>query len=180
MVTLREIAPDDAQSLAQQVSDPRVVRYLTPPPSTVAGFRRFARGARAQRRRGAQLCFAIVPHRRSKAIGLIQIWPIESDFTTAEWGFVIGRAFWGTGMFQDAATLLLDFAFARMGVRRLEARAAAANRRGNGALRKLGATREGCLRGAFRADTEGMNSVMWSILADEHLSRKAMHPALIA
>jgi RimJ/RimL family protein N-acetyltransferase len=43
-------------------------------------------------------------------------------FSTAEWGFAVGSAFWGTGVFRESAELLLAFAFETIGVHRLEAR----------------------------------------------------------
>ena len=58
-------------------------------------------------------------------------------------GFAIGSAFWGSGAFLDGAKMVVDFAFDVVGAHRLEARAAVANGRGNGALRKIGAVQEG-------------------------------------
>ncbi len=52
-------------------------------------------------------------------------------------------------------------------VLRLETRAVEANGRGNGVVRKLGATREGVLRGGFKNGDAVSNHVMWSILAPE-------------
>jgi RimJ/RimL family protein N-acetyltransferase len=175
-VLLREIRESDAESLAAHLADADVVRYLAPPPSSLAALCRFVRSARAQRRRGTRVCFSIVPANATRPVGLLQIWPVEADFSTAEWGFVVGRAFWGTGLFHEAATLLLDFAFTRMRVCRLEARAAVLNVRGNRALSKLGAVREGYLRQAFRSDSGCTDSVMWSILAGDYLARRSARP----
>jgi RimJ/RimL family protein N-acetyltransferase len=138
----------------------------------VEGFKRFIQWTHLQRRAGLHACFGIVPPGDASAIGLLQIWPIELDFSTAEWGFVLSEAYWGTGLFASGARLLLDFAFGTLGVLRLEARAAEANARGNGVLRKLGATREGVLRRAFRDGDELRDHVMWSILADEWFLRR--------
>ena len=85
------------------------------------------------------------------AIGIFQVRQLEPGFATAEWGFAIGSAFWGTGMFLDGAQLVVNFAFDVIGTHRLEARAAVKNGRGNGALRKLGATQEGVLRRSLPA-----------------------------
>ena len=76
----------------------------------------------------------------------------------------LGSPFWGSGLFTRAARLVLDFAFGTLGVRRLEARACAENRRGNGALRKLGATPEGVLRRSFLWHGKYHDQVLWSIL----------------
>ena len=80
---------------------------------------------------------------------------------------MLGERYWGTGLFDRAARLLLDFAFSDLHVDRLEARAVIANARGNGALRKLAATPEGVLRSASWANGVPVDSMMWSILASD-------------
>ena len=84
-----------------------------------------------------------------------------------EWGFALDSEFWGTGVFIDAARLTLDFALDTIGVRRLEARAALANGRGNGALRKLGAVQEGVLRNSFLRKGRYFDQALWTILRSD-------------
>ncbi len=167
LVTLRELEAADAESLLDSLKNPAVVKYMAPVPATVDHFKCFIRWAKWQRRRKAHFCFGIVPAGRPRAVGVVQIWPIEPDFSTAEWGFALAEPLWGTGIFGAAADLMLSFAFDTLGVFRLEARAVAENGRGNAALEKLGATAEGTLRGSFRTNVTVRNHVMWSILADE-------------
>ena len=76
-----------------------------------------------QRRRGRHVCFGVVPAGQTKVVGLLQLWAVDAELSTAEWGFVIGDSYWGNGLFVHAARLLLDFAFSVVGVNRLEARA---------------------------------------------------------
>ena len=166
-VLLRELRQSDAPALMAYVANPAVLEYVAGAPRSLEGFRRFIRWCRAQRRAGTYLTFGVVPTNQPTVAGLLQIWPIEHDFSTAEWGFVIGQPFWGTGVFNRAAELLLDFAFQTLGVVRLEARAVEADRRCNGVLRKLGATAEGRLRSSFRSNHVVLDHVMWSILAPE-------------
>ena len=166
-VTLRELRLDDAPALLEHVAKPTVLHYIAPPPSTIQGFQRFVRWTHRERRRGAHVCFGIVQASQTRPVGIIQIWPLEPDFVTAEWGFVLDNAYWATGLFVSGARLALDFAFDVIGVHRLEARAAVENGRGNGVLRKLGASREGVLRNCFECGGSYMDHVMWSILADE-------------
>lgn len=120
-----------------------------------------------QREAGTAACFAIVPEGSPLAAGLIQIRALEPGFRTAEWGFALGAAHWGTGLFIDAARLALRFAFDTVGVHRLEARAALINGRGNGALRKLGAVQELVLRRAFRHDGQYIDQALWSIVSTD-------------
>ena len=98
------------------------------------------------------------------AIGIFQVRSMEPGFETAEWGFAIGSAFWGTGLFQEGAGLVLDFAFDTVGVHRLEARAAVKNGRGNGALQKLGAVQECRLRNSFLKDGQYIDQVLYAML----------------
>jgi [ribosomal protein S5]-alanine N-acetyltransferase len=172
-VTLRELEVTDAPSLFAMLTPEEVSRFISPPPTTVEGFEKFITWARAERAAGRYACFAVVPHGMSTAIGLFQVRQLEPGFATAEWGFAIGSNFWGSGMFLDGGRLVVDFAVDVLGVRRLEARAAVANGRGNGALRKLGAVQEGVLRRSFLKNGQHLDQMLWSILSEEWMQTKA-------
>jgi [ribosomal protein S5]-alanine N-acetyltransferase len=166
-VTLRELRADDAMALFSAVANPEVTRFISPPPATVEGFEQFIAWAQRQRAEGQGLAYGIVPHGSDAAIGLFQMRALQQGFANAEWGFLIASEFWGSGMFVDSARLMLAFAFGVIGVRRLEARAASGNGRGNAALGKLGAVREGMLRKSFLRHGEVLDQAMWTVLADE-------------
>src|SRR6266446_6310818 len=138
-VTLRELRPSDAASLFAMLTTEEVARFISPPPTTVDGFERFINWTLRQRTAGTYACFAVTPQGYDTAIGIFQVRELEPGFGTAEWGFALGSAFWGTGVFQEGAALMLEFIFDTVGTHRLEARAAIKNGRGNGALRKMGA-----------------------------------------
>ena len=165
--TLRELRLDDAASLLAMLTTEEVSRFISPPPTTVQGFERFIAWTRRERQAGNYACFAVVPNGTDKAVGIFQVRSIEPGFGTAEWGFAIGSPFWGTGVFAEGARLVLDFAFDVIGANRLEARAAVANGRGNGALRKLGAVQEGLLRRSFQRNGQYHDQVLWGICADD-------------
>ena len=166
-VTLRELRQEDASSLLAMVTTEEVSRFISPPPTTVDGFARFIEWAARERERGNYVCFAVVPEGLDTAVGLFQLRSLEPGFATAEWGFALGSGFWGTGVFQESAELVLDFAFDVVQVFRLEARASVANGRGNGALRKLGAIPEGVLRRSFFRFGAYHDQRLWSMLADD-------------
>ena len=165
--TLRELRLDDAASLLAMLTTEEVSRFISPPPTTVEGFERFILWAQRERAAGTYACFAVVPAGMDTAIGIFQVRSLEPGFGTAEWGFALGSAFWGTGVFVKGARLVLDFAFDVIGARRLEARAAVANGRGNGALRKLGAVQEGVLRRSFVRNGQYHDQVLWGMLAED-------------
>jgi RimJ/RimL family protein N-acetyltransferase len=170
-VRLRELRTEDAAPLLAMLTTEEVARFISPPPTTVEAFERFIEWTHRRRAAGDYVCFAVVPAGTDSAIGIFQIRQLDPSFMTAEWGFALGSAYWGTGIFMEAARLVLDFAFESVGVHRMEARAAVANGRGNGALAKIGAVREGVLRKSFRKDGQYLDQALWSILREDWLAK---------
>ena len=179
MVTLRELRISDATSLLAMLSSAEVARFISPPPTTVEGFERFIAWTHRERAAGNYACFAVVPHGMDTAIGIFQVRQLEPGFGTAEWGFAIGSAFWGTGMFMDGARMVIDFAFDTIQTHRLEARAAILNGRGNGALRKIGAMQEGILRKSFLRNGEYLDQALWTILDEDWKQQRVVWGARI-
>jgi ribosomal-protein-alanine N-acetyltransferase len=163
-LTLRALRALDAPSLLAMLSTEEVARFLSPPPTTVEGFERFIAWTNRKREEGTYVCFAVVPAGFDQAVGFFQVRALDPGFRLAEWGFALGRPFWGTGLFPEGAVHTLDFTFGTLGVSRLEARAAVRNGRGNGALRKIGAIHEAVLRRSFRKDDQVHDQALWSIL----------------
>jgi RimJ/RimL family protein N-acetyltransferase len=174
MVTLRELRLSDAPSLLAMLSTEEVSRFISPPPTTVEGFERFIAWTHRERAAGNYVCFAVVPHGMDTAVGIFQVRQLEPGFATAEWGFALGSAYWGTGVFVDGAKMVVNFAFDVVGTHRLEARAAVANGRGNGALRKIGAIQEGVLRKSFLRNGEYLDQTLWTILDDDWRRSKSV------
>lgn len=172
-IVLRELRRSDAPALLSMLSSNEVARFISPPPSTIAGYERFIEWTQQQRAAGNYMCFGIVPHGTDTVIGLFQIHQTEPGFVTAEWGFALGSHYWGTGIFTEGAQLVLDFVFDVVGVHRLEARAALQNGRGNGALRKLGAVQEGTLRRSLLRNGEYLDQVLWAIIDSDRRHLRA-------
>ena len=177
---LRELRLEDAKSLFTMLTTEEVSRFISPPPTTVEGFERFIMWAHRERLAGNYVCYAVVPRGCTTAVGIFQLKSLEHGFATAEWGFALGSQFWGTGIFAESARLVVDFAIDVIGANRLEARAAVANGRGNGALRKIGAVQEGVMRRSFFRNGVYHDQVLWGIVAEDwRLQRLSQAPARI-
>lgn len=163
--TLRELRADDAPTLLPYLHDRDVQQQMNQYPRTLSALEAFIAWTCREREAGRHLCVGIIPAGQSQAVGMIQLWPIEQAGRTAEFGFMLGRPFWGRSLFYSAAAAFVDYAVATLGVTRLEARARLDNTRGNAALLRLGAVREGVLRDCFIVDGEPVDYGMWSILA---------------
>jgi len=176
-VVLREVRASDAPSLFALLTTAEVARFISPPPTTVEGFEQFIAWTIRQRHAGSHLCFAVTLKGFDTAIGIFQVRTLQPDFGSAEWGFAIGSAFWGTGVFKEGAELVLDFAFDTIGVHRLEARAAVMNGRGNGALLKMGAVQECVLRKSLERNGTYLDQVLYAILEEDwHASTDVRWP----
>jgi ribosomal-protein-alanine N-acetyltransferase len=163
-VILRELRASDAASLFALLTTEEVARFISPPPTSVEGFAKFIAWTLRQRTAGTYACFAVTLKGFDTAIGIFQVREMEPGFGTAEWGFAIGSPFWGTGVFNEGADLVIEFAFETLGVHRLEARAAVLNGRGNGALLKCGGVQECVLRKSFLRDGQYLDQVLYSII----------------
>jgi ribosomal-protein-alanine N-acetyltransferase len=79
--------------------------------------------------------------------GLIGFIRWEPEAAAAEIGFGIVQAMWGQGYMTEACRAVLDYGFADMGLRRIEARCQITNAASARVLEKIGMRREGTVRG---------------------------------
>ena len=107
LTTLREVAASDVYTLFTLFSDPAVTAYMAPPPPTLAKFAGFVEWSHQQRAQGHGVCFGIVPDGMTAAVGILQV-RLEPTLSDAEWGFVLASHFWSTGVFSDAANVLVE------------------------------------------------------------------------
>jgi [ribosomal protein S5]-alanine N-acetyltransferase len=173
LTTLREVAASDVSTLFTLFSDPAVTAYMAPPPPTLAKFAGFVEWSQRERAQGHGVCFGIVPHGVTAAIGIVQVRCLDSASSDAEWGFVLSAHFWSTGVFADAANVLMEFAFTTLRVTRLEARIALRNRRAQAAMQKLGARFEAMLPASSPTGIPRDPETVWTLR--EHDWRNRAH-----
>lgn len=176
-VVLREVCASDAPALVSLLTTPEITRFISAPPHTAEGFEGFIAASQRMRASAQGACFAVALYDYDTAIGIFQLRRVSpSDdeprqlggaIETAERGFASGAPFWGTGIFEQSAALVMEFAFERVRVHRLEARCAVKNGRGKKALTKVGAVPEGILRKAFTVGDELMDQVLYAIVEQE-------------
>jgi RimJ/RimL family protein N-acetyltransferase len=166
-VSLRELRPSDAVVLFSLLTEDDVVQFISPPPSSPDGFERFINWSIAERKGGRHFSLGVIPQGLTEPVGVFQLRVVDRASNVAEWGFVLASQFWGTGLFPEAARLMLEFAFDALGIHRLEARAAVPNGRGNGALAKVCAVHEVRLRASFKRRGVWFDQMMWSILEED-------------
>jgi ribosomal-protein-alanine N-acetyltransferase len=113
--------------------------------------------------------WSIVPAGQTQGVGTTTLAYINPFHQTGEIGLMIGnRDYWGRGASVEALQLLCEFAFERVGLRRLVAGSYAPNRGMNFTFKQLGFSVEGRLRQAFRLEPDTYaDGFRWALLRDE-------------
>lgn len=161
---LRELRPSDAPALYRTICLPDVAQKMWPPPGTLEAVERFIERTHVNRTLGHSIYFGVVPGGETDAAGLFELRPMQPRFFRLELGYFLHPAWWGTGVFTEAAQLIREFSFGVLGTQRIEARVSVDNPRGNAALRKIGAQREGRLRAAFVDEGRYVDQYLWAIV----------------
>lgn len=165
---LRELVPDDAESLFNVFSDPKVMAgHGTPVHQSVADTRRlidwYAKAFPEKR----ALRWAVTRHDDDKALGTCGYHEITAYHHRAEIGYELASAEWRQGIMSEAVRAVVRFGLAEMGLHRIEANVDPANPASANLLRKVGFTEEAILRERFFDNGRFINDWFFSILATE-------------
>lgn len=136
-VCLRQVRVSDAAALMALFAQPDVSAHLDPPPATIADFDAWITLSQSRRADDRAACYTLLTGNQEVS-GLFMALRLEGEHR-AEIGFAMSPALWGTGVFQKAVNLYLDFLFNEWGVTTLIGKTLVRNVRGVGAMRKLGA-----------------------------------------
>jgi RimJ/RimL family protein N-acetyltransferase len=154
--SLRPYEAGDVADLGRLANDKLVTRWMTATfryPYTLADAEAWI--ARVTREDPPN-AFVILVH--GAFAGSVAIVPRDGEVLgTAEFGYWLGRQFWGRGIAGEAARLLADYALTDRGLRRLEAYVWEPNGASARVLEKAGFVLEGRLRDGV-VDREGLVS----------------------
>jgi len=147
--------------------DAEVTRYLEArrSPVTLSHLRQYLRRFRGSR---TDFIFAILDRRTGLHVGNVTLNHIHPVYGTADTGILIGRKeYWGRGYATEAWSLLLDFAFCRMHVRKVVAIVAAEHHASLAVLKKLGFQEEGRFRDEILVGGAYQDRIRLGVFADE-------------
>jgi ribosomal-protein-alanine N-acetyltransferase len=143
---VRPIELTDAKALFEFMSDRKVTERYGQKPRTWEETQAWVRDRLADRSRRGSIYWVFTLRGDSVAIGSCCYWNFEPGFRTAEIGYELHRAHWGTGIMTEALPPIISYGFARLGLHRIEASPLAENRPSRRLLLKLGFKNEGRLR----------------------------------
>lgn len=119
--------------------------------------------------KGTEFPFIVFDKRSQSYAGSTRFYDIQPENKSLQLGYTwYGKAFQGSGLNKHCKYLLLEFAFEKLGMERVEFRADNDNKRSIAAMKSIGCKVEGVLRSnGFKPDGTRRDSIVLSILKDE-------------
>jgi RimJ/RimL family protein N-acetyltransferase len=148
LVTVEPLSAEHEAGLIGAASDGDVFEWM---PVDMASSREALRdwlaGTLANAQQGREVPFAILAAGTGTVLGSTRFLELRPEHLRVEIGWTwVTRSAWKTGVNVETKLLLLEHAFERVGLRRVEFKTDARNERSRGALLALGAQFEGILR----------------------------------
>ena len=167
----------DAESIAIQANDKDIASSIAfmgsfPYPYTLENAVSFVQNALNASAAGREFHFAIKRVEDSSLVGVCGITNIDTINMKAEIGYWVGKNYWGNGYGKQAANLLLEIAFERLGLNRVYAGTFDFNERSIHILQGIGFTKEGVQRKNARIESDAnggfADDVLFGILRNEY------------
>jgi len=172
---VRLVDEGDLASLMEVNGDPEVTRFLPYHVwQSMAEARLWYERMCSLQLAGNTLQFVLIDKRSATAIGTCLLFRLEEDSARAELGYVLARSHWGTGVMFEALRALLDCAFDKLQLRRLEAEVNPRNLASHKLLLKLGFVQEGLLRERWLTKGEPTDVNIYGLLRNEWLAHREL------
>ncbi|HET9104071.1 MAG TPA: GNAT family protein [Solirubrobacteraceae bacterium] len=183
LVRLAPLAAEHAEGLVAAASDADMFAWM---PLDMAAssdaLRQWLTESLALAEAGSAVPYVILSAEDGRPLGSTRFLELRFEHLRAEIGWTwVTRPAWGTGVNVETKLLLLEHAFERVGLRRVEFKTDARNARSRGALTALGASFEGILRKHMVVREGGArDSAYFSVIDDEWPAVKAGLQARLA
>ena len=164
-LTIRLVTQEDLPQLLEFNSDGAVTQYL--PYESWKGMddaQEWLGRATTRLAAGEALQFVAVLRETGRLVGSCLLFHFDESSRRAEIGYLLGRKHWGAGYMFEAMKALVDFAFAEMNLRRLEAEIDPRNTSSAKLLERLGFAQEGLLRERWDLKGEVTDSGLYGLL----------------
>lgn len=168
-VRLRPIGLPDFEKFQDfALNQPEIWEYSQQPASGLENLKAYIDFALEARKAETAYPFVVFDKQRQQVAGSTRFYDFQKKHNTVQLGYTwYGKEFQGTGLNKQCKLLLLEFAFEKFGIDRVEFRADANNDRSITAMKSIGCTVEGILRSNCAAPKGRRDSIVLSILKDE-------------
>jgi [ribosomal protein S5]-alanine N-acetyltransferase len=144
LVSLRRARPTDAQALYLPARDPEVMRFMDwPMPTALRDTQLHLEKVAAAWETGSEYQWIILERHSGLCAGTISCRPRGH---AADFGYFLGRDYWGKGLASDAASAVISWLAAQPEIIRIWATVDIENARSRRLLERLGLELEGVMR----------------------------------
>ena len=161
----RAIKRTDLYDIYEYSSNPKTSQYLLwEPHMTMEYTREFIEIVISKYKSGEYNDWALVNKEDGKMIGTCGFTRIDEENSVAEIGYVISPSYWGRGFATEAASKIIEFAFEKLNVNRIEAKFMFGNDASLAVMKNVGMKFEGYQREAMfvkgKFKTIGISSIL--------------------
>ena len=166
---LREFQSSDVRDVHIYASDPFVTRYMIWGPNELEETRAFIEHAMRKAREEPRLTYelAVTLRDTGELIGGAGLRVYSVEHRNGDIGYIVRRNCWGQGYAIEAARLLLQFGFEKLGLHRIWATCDPENAASIRVLQKMGMKWEGRLRHQFLVRGQWRDADLYAILEDD-------------
>jgi RimJ/RimL family protein N-acetyltransferase len=169
-VSIRPLEYSDFENLLDfALNEPELWEYSLQKGSGVEGLKTYIDTAITNREKENSYPFIVFDKKTNSYAGSTRFYDIQLTNKSLQLGFTwYGKDYQGTGLNKNCKYLLLEFAFEKMNMERVEFRADYANKKSIAAMKSIGCIEEGVLRKNFvKPNGERRDSIVLSILKKE-------------
>ncbi|AIG29584.1 GNAT family N-acetyltransferase [Flavobacterium psychrophilum] len=158
-----------ANLFTESLQNPEIWKYSSLPTIGAENFRKYIQLALNNREKLTEYAFVVLDKRTNEYAGSTRFYDMQLSNKTLQLGYTwYGKQFQGTGLNKHCKYLLLEFAFEKMNVERVEFRADNANETSKAAMKSIGCKVDGILRSNMtKLDGGRRDSIILSILRSE-------------
>jgi len=172
-VKLRPLKVQDYDNLIEYaLNEPTLWDYSLTPANGTENMKHYIDLALKKRQTKDSYPFIVFDKRANKYTGSTRFYDYNALHQSVQLGYTwYGKEFHGTGLNKNCKFLMLEFAFEKLELERVEFRADNNNARSIAAMKSIGCTVEGILRSNCKSATGRRDSIILSILKEEWFSK---------
>ncbi len=170
---LRDLKRSDAKDLQRHANNIHVAKNIPafPYPYTKKDATKFINHCmkESKKKPRANYEFCVNLKSKGKLIGMISITKVDRFQRTCTIGYWLGEEYWRQGIASEALKKMMEFAFVKLKLRRINIEAFGDNKSSNGLIKKMGFVYEGTLRKKLRdkATKKIHDEVKYGMLREE-------------
>ena len=168
-VILTPLNVENAKELEHfSIEEPNLWKYSLLPANGKNNFEKYILDALETRKSKSSYPFLVYDKKMKAYAGSTRFYDFQEKHNTVQLGYTwYGGKFQGTGMNKNCKFLMLQFAFEKLHLSRVEFRADNNNQRSIAAMKSIGCQVEGVLRSNCASSTGRRDSIVLSILDSE-------------